>query len=74
MNEEVLKLQVQHSLSELKGKVLRICDALRELDHMTHISFNLCSASDDEIDSWLNEMNFSVDPDGYYHSLKLLEA
>ena len=78
MNEiEALRWQLERYRAVLNQTVDRLYNALEELQRTTLLLLtrnNLDTASDREIDKWLQKEGFAIDADGFFQSMPLLEA
>lgn len=75
MNEiEAIRWHLDRYRAVLTQQIDRLYNALEELQRTTLMLLDYDTASEEEIDGWLRKDGFSVDEDGFFQSIPLLEA
>ncbi len=75
MNEiEAIKEQLERYGAVLTRQVDRLYNALEELQRTTLLLVDTDSATEDDIENWLQSEGFAVDSDGFFQSLPLVTA
>lgn len=71
---EALSWQLERYRAILSQQVDRLYNALEELQRTTLLCMSLDTASDNQIDAWLQHEGFAVDENGFFQSKPLLSA
>jgi signal transduction histidine kinase/CheY-like chemotaxis protein len=75
MNEiEALRWQLERYRAVLSQQIDRLYNALEELQRTTLLLVSQDTASDEQIDTWLQSQGFALDADGFFQSQPLLAA
>ena len=74
MNEiDIMRFNVDNSVSSLKANIIRYYDVLFELRRMSTFLFNETRCKQSDIDKWFKSEDFGVCEDGFWQSLSALE-